>query len=529
MVQSGGMLAVVLAVTIVAAAGVNGRTSHDVVVSASSASDTTWVFRHPSSFTGWPVHNCGSPSDSWNWSYAQRAYGNTTWATAGPSKGQNTCTEWGGFGFSIPSNVTVTGVKVLLTYNISKVAVPPYRLNVGVYSSNGPMAPKVRTDTSQPLTPTVLTFDFTNATPWVPASFNGNAIRVDVGAVSNATGGLPRFGMKGLIVLVGYTSIVTPPPPAPPPSDQGFNFTVAGDYNWTFDTSGRVMWRAANLTPAFHLALGDLNATPVLGPDKEKDWCAMMKSYVNNTEVVAGNHDAWANNYDNISRIVPSCPFTLGSYAGNYGREYYFDYPASHPLARFVLTSCGMVFSVDAIKERWPCQNKTTDAHYMFVKNALDGAHALGIPWTIVGLHYPFADAGDSTPQVGPDFVNLVMYERVSLVLHGHIHHYERTSQLTCFPQRAVNYTASCIAVRSSPYLKGAGTVDVIVGTGGQVYSEDLRRCPLLYWQTCTGGLFAVLSVRITATSLTASYDWVSLMPGRRSPGPLSDTFTITS
>lgn len=312
------------------------------------------------------------------------------------------------------------------------------------------------------------------------------------------------------------TSSLKPPAVTRP---GGFNFSVAGDFNYGAAPAG-VLSKAAKANPAFLLAIGDLNYSTATDPDKEKNWCSFMKGYINNTEVVSGNHDDGQAAGDNITRIVPYCPFTLGQYNGTYGREYFFDYPAQAPLARFILTSCGLNFqAVDGFNNYFACVNKTTDSHYQFVKRAIDSAHALHIPWIIVSVHMHAVTQRDTATWVSQDFVNLMMYEHVDLFLHGHEHNYQRTSQVTCLPEGTANFNPACISTMSSPYKRGAGTVDVIVGTGGAGWASLATACPYLWWQSCNGSVFGSMTVVVTSTSLTASY--IS------STGSFADGFSI--
>lgn len=301
-------------------------------------------------------------------------------------------------------------------------------------------------------------------------------------------------------------------------------FVAVGDQGDSVDAQG-VMSNIKSAKPDFFLALGDLNYSTVNDTNKERNWCSMVKGYVNDTEVLSGNHDDGQAAGDNITKIVQYCPFTLGTSTGTYGREYYFDYPQPHPLARFILTSCGLNFqAVDGFNNYFACQNKTTDKHYQFVKNAIDSAHTAKIPWVIVATHMHAVSQSNQSTWVSQDFVNLLAYERVDLFLHGHEHDYQRTSQVTCLPEYVNNFNPACISGVASPYKKGAGMVDVIVGTGGQGTLLDSHTCPYLWWQACRGRMYGFLSVQLTATALAASYVWYRSVDGS---GSFTDSFTI--
>ena len=122
-----------------------------------------------------------------------------------------------------------------------------------------------------------------------------------------------------------------------------FVFNAVGDFGGYTDTTAGL-----NLIPssgaAFTLALGDLSYgsfTP------ESAWCDYIKSKVGNTypfELISGNHES--NGQDGLIDNFAAClPDRIGNITGTYAKEYYFDYPASAPLARFILISPALTFT----------------------------------------------------------------------------------------------------------------------------------------------------------------------------------------
>src|SRR5712691_2404048 len=106
-------------------------------------------------------------------------------------------------------------------------------------------------------------------------------------------------------------------------SSKSFRFSAAGD---------------------FVVALGDLsyggNATFPGGSIEEK-WCGKFRSEFPNVVIVAGNHETdLANAVVSMTNYTRFCPYTLPSpLSSEYGRQYYFDYPATNPIVRFILIS----------------------------------------------------------------------------------------------------------------------------------------------------------------------------------------------
>jgi hypothetical protein len=71
------------------------------------------------------------------------------------------------------------------------------------------------------------------------------------------------------------------------------------------------------------------------------------------------------------------------------------------------------------------------------------------------------------------DLMNLLVARKVDLILQGHEHTYQRTKPLSlnssCSAVPIDSFDANCLAgmPAESVYTKGAGTVQLIVGTGG--------------------------------------------------------------
>src|SRR2546425_10468223 len=288
-----------------------------------------------------------------------------------------------------------------------------------------------------------------------------------------------------------------------------FTFAVGGDHGDSLTTGDGAasLGRLATSGSDFYLAIGDLSYINTTTGDT---WCSQFKSSYNNVEVLAGNHDTGEENGTaatrSYERYVTGCPYTLTTSVPNcgpvllncYGKEYYFDYPAVNPIARFIMIS-PVVFNVTGVCSvdthcnsafGSPCDdlhgcwghNKFT-AHYNWVSNTIDNARTSStIKWVVVGMHKVCISAGDQSCNIGPDLLNLMISKKVDLVLEGHDHSYQRSKQLalnggTCAGITAVSsfpvYNSNCVVNDglAGVYTPGAGTVIVIQGTFGAGYN----------------------------------------------------------
>ncbi len=255
----------------------------------------------------------------------------------------------------------------------------------------------------------------------------------------------------------------TPPSPT-------FTFAAAGDhsfdavFNLTLDKLSR-----SNVD--FYLALGDLSYSA-----REQQWCNSFKQKIPAIELITGNHDAGSGSGD-ISKYVQYCPFTLASLGiGSdpnhaYGYEYYFDYPAASPIARFIQISPAISFTLPGLRETW---NYTVgNDHYNFVRDAIENARASGIIWIIVTMHKDYISAGGHGNEISSDLFNLLVEKKVDLILQGHSHNYQRSKQVVQSPSCPVvpvAYNSACIVNDGSSgnYSRGAGSIWQIIGTFGQ-------------------------------------------------------------
>ncbi len=288
-----------------------------------------------------------------------------------------------------------------------------------------------------------------------------------------------------------------------------FSFTAAGDHEFGADSRSS-MDRVAGSGSKFYLALGDLSYSA----GAEDEWCSTFKSKFNDVELLAGNHDVGESSGGNIDRYRQFCPFTLGSLTGDYGKQYYFNYPQNAPLARFIMIVPGLKGSVNI-------NYNVGGAGYIFTQNAIDSAKAAGIKWIVVGMHKNCISIGQKTCDVGTDIMNLLINKRVDVILQGHDHNYQRSHALKCIQTQTVN--TSCIADNGSDgsYAKDAGSVIIINGEFGRgFYAVKATDSEAGYFAKSDSTTFGITKYTISATQLSAQYL-------RSGGGSFADEFVI--
>ncbi len=284
--------------------------------------------------------------------------------------------------------------------------------------------------------------------------------------------------------------------------ETSFTFAAAGDYGSAAPGSTAndniANLKSKNAALSFVIALGDLS----YGDQSTQEWCSDFKALENNVELVSGNHDD-----GDIDAYVQNCPFTLGTANGDYGTRYNFDYPASSPIARFILITPNVFGSYSQ-----------GDPDYNFVSETIDSARTAGISWVIVGMHKVCITAGSKSCEIGSDLMSLLLDKKADLVLAGHDHTYQRSKQLTC--AQVDSFDQSCVRAEGSSFSKGAGTIFVISGTGGQgEYSIDSSDPEYPYFQATNDDTHGFSVFTLSASSMGMSF-----LP---SDGSFTDSFTI--
>jgi len=191
------------------------------------------------------------------------------------------------------------------------------------------------------------------------------------------------------LLLASTLSFLRLPPNVYAPQSTSFTFAPAGDLDANANTNASLV-RLGSSGSSFFLAIGDLSYNTIT---PELAWCNYVKSYLGSSypfQLLSGNHED-GNEEQNglIDNFVQCLPNQVGTINGTYGKEYYFDYPSSSPLARFIMISPGLNFTYGGF---WSYAAGTS--HYNWLASAIDSARAAGIRWIIVGMHEVCISAG---------------------------------------------------------------------------------------------------------------------------------------
>jgi hypothetical protein len=228
-----------------------------------------------------------------------------------------------------------------------------------------------------------------------------------------------------------------------------------------------------------------------------------------------------------------------GASNSNYAREYYYDYPAASPIARFIVTSPGSAYNMTQTDGNGLYDYSIGSDHYNWLAASIDAARSSGIKWVIVTNHTNYISAGSTdvhhNADIPSDYFNLLLSKRVDLILQGHNHIYQRSKQLAnnvtgCTTVSANTYDADCVASdggTTNAFTKGQGSILAIVGMGGDdLHSINTSDGDYNYFDSNMGlgtnDTFGFLKVNVTDTKITADF-----VRGTGQPTGFNDTFTI--
>jgi hypothetical protein len=308
-----------------------------------------------------------------------------------------------------------------------------------------------------------------------------------------------------------------------------FTFAAAGDFTLGAGfkaTAGAV--KATN--PAFLLGLGDFSYEK----GGEASWCKhwIKELAYPNVLLIAGNHDTGESGGGNIDDYITHCgqPFK-DDIKGVYGRQYYFDFPAAAPLARFIMITPGLGGDTGGLDTEYV----EGSPGYKFTQGAIDDARSKAIKWVFVGMHKNYVSVMKKDNEISRDkkrtFMTMLLNKRVDVIFQGHEHGYERSKQLatntsTCPLVPTNAFRAACVVDSDDALVKGAGTVIHVLGTGGKdMRTLDRTDSEFKYFVDRFSWVdkqtFGFGSFTLSPTQL--SYKFV------RSKGePFADQFTIT-
>ncbi len=299
-----------------------------------------------------------------------------------------------------------------------------------------------------------------------------------------------------------------------------FTFSAAGDHNDSSDTTASLDLLAASGS-SFYVALGDMSYATY----PESQWCDYVKSHVGATfpfQLITGNHEDEAVSTDHgfIDNFAACLPDRLGA-TGDYGHQYYFDYPADQPLARFILIDADLNWG--GVNQEY-CRSGDT-ANCAWLTARIDEAKAQGL-WVMVGMHKNCISLGIKSCEIGTPLVDLLISKRVDLVLQAHDHTYQRSKQLTCVTINS--YNPACVADdgADNQYTRGAGTIFVIDGAfGAGLYDVSTADPEAGYFATWMGfnsnPRHGFTKYTVSATQISAEF------VGSTLTSSFTDIFTI--
>jgi PKD repeat protein len=319
-------------------------------------------------------------------------------------------------------------------------------------------------------------------------------------------------------------------------------FTAAGDFGAGTGGDTPLVLAGMDDNANFALAAGDLSygaagAEP-LDSITPSPWCNYVKGLIPTAgsgfpfQLAMGNHeqDDAESRIANIKVCLPnlmsnavSATFSCGSIPFNdglngcYAIAYYFDYPASSPIARFIVTYHTTTSTMQGLVQSYTVGS----LQYAWVSGVIDSAKALGL-WTVVVTHKPYFSTGGSG-ESGGDMHKLFAAKKVDLVISGHDHNYQRSKQLTC--GTFATYTATCVSDDGldGQYTKGTGTVFVIAGTGGNgLVTVGQNLVQRNYFVTWNDQSYGYLRVQMDSGGLQAGFVRVGGISGT-----YSDSFVI--
>jgi hypothetical protein len=278
-------------------------------------------------------------------------------------------------------------------------------------------------------------------------------------------------------------------------------FVTVGDHGAHPATDA--VFDLAAVSGELFLSLGDLSYGVI---EPEQAWCDYARRHLGTLPflVVAGNHEEDRSHGNGLidDFIAPGClpaPFPV---TGDYAKQYWFDYPPQAPLARFIQISPDLEFSIGGTFDY-----ALGSPRYQWTAQVIAQARAARIPWVIVAMHTNCISAGRYGCEGGTAIFDLLLAERVDLILQGHEHSYQRSHQLTCAVVDRV--APECVtASPDSTYARGAGSVLAIVGTGGrEPYALSADDPEAGYFaalmDTLTSGL---LQITVTPDRLDAAF-----------------------
>ena len=245
-----------------------------------------------------------------------------------------------------------------------------------------------------------------------------------------------------------------------PPNTPGFvTFATAGDFGGKDDRAGKVMNDLKSRDIDAFLLLGDISYNEIT---PESSWCEWVHSYVGHNfpfEIVAGNHEEDGSGGAHIRHFADCMPDHMNSDhgPGGYSVNYSFD------LGPLTVIATSPDLTIDNVDYTY----RAGSAERNWLENSILSAKQEG-DWVAVGMHKNCITIGNKSCEIGEELAQLLIDEGVDIVLQGHEHDYQRSHSLS--KVQADRFPSGAIADNGSDdrYVRGSGTVFVIVGTAGR-------------------------------------------------------------
>lgn len=315
---------------------------------------------------------------------------------------------------------------------------------------------------------------------------------------------------------VAASALVSVTASEPPPSGNTVTFAAAGDFGGQEILGGVLLDEIAvrGDVDAFFL-LGDVT----YGQKSAGGWCDWVHGKLGATfpmQLVGGNHEDDGSSDGFILDFTSCMPDRLESNLGPGG--YGVSYASDMGPVTVIMTSPDL--RVDGVTYSY-----SGGAQQSWLVEQIRGAKSEG-DWVVVGMHKNCVTMGQKGCEIGQAFAQLLVAEKVDLVLQGHDHTYQRSHSLAQIQAGSVPSGAVADNGDDDSYRRGAGTVFVISGmVGRSLYGCNHAdpEAPYFAAHHCSeeGEVRGYLLLDASATELSARYvalpNW----------GAFNDTFSI--
>lgn len=298
-------------------------------------------------------------------------------------------------------------------------------------------------------------------------------------------------------------------------SNTSVTFAAAGDFGGDPTRAGTVMNDLKTRSARAFLLLGDMSYDEII---PESAWCDWVHSYLGASypvELVSGNHEEDSRVDGHIRNFTACMPDRLGSALGpgGYGVNFAFD------LGPVTVIAIAPNLTIDGVAYNYG----SGSAELSWLINQARTAKTEG-DWVVVGMHKNCITIGNKSCEIGQAFAQLLITEKVDLVLQGHDHDYQRSHALAKIQSNTVPTGAIADNGSDNLYARGVGTVFVIAGTVGRslticTHTDTEYAYFASHYCAEEGNIKGYLLLNASSTQLDVRFI--------TTVGSFSDTFTI--